>query len=73
MADESELHLYFEEQPRLNLDKLLAMVKNEPKKYRFIGNQKLIINEGENSMETVSIRESKIKDFISLLSLEEAA
>ena len=73
MADESELHLYFEEQPRLNLDKLLAMVKNEPAKYRFIGDQKLIINEGENSMETVSIRELKIKDFISLLSLEEAA
>ena len=72
-ADESELHIYFEEQPKLNPDKLIAMVKNEPEKYRFIGNQKLIISESENSMETIAIRESKIHDFLNLLSIEQAA
>ena len=72
-ADESELNIHFEEKPKLNLDKLIEMVKKEPDKYRFVGNQKLIINEGEDGMETIAIRESKIKDFIRLLSLKEVA
>ena len=72
-ADESELHIYFEEQPKLNIDKLVAMVKDNPEKYRFIGNKKLIITEGENNMETVAARESKIQNFLNLLILEQAA
>ncbi len=72
-ADESELNIHFEEQPKLDLDRLIEMVKKEPEKYRFIGNHKLIISENEDSMETVAVRESKIKDFIKLLSSQEAA
>ncbi|MXX99051.1 MAG: transcription-repair coupling factor [Gammaproteobacteria bacterium] len=73
IANESELHIYFEEQPKLNLEKLIAMVKNEPEKYRFVGHKKLIIAEDENSMETVTARQSKIQGFFELLSLEQAA
>ncbi|MBC6414089.1 MAG: transcription-repair coupling factor [Chromatiales bacterium] len=72
-ADESELHIFFEEQPRLDLDKLIAMIKKEPAKYRFIGKHKLIINEGENSMEDIATRESKLQDFLDLLALQRAA
>ena len=49
------------------------MVKNEPEKYRFVGHKKLVIAEDENSMETVTARQSKIQDFFELLSLEQAA
>ncbi len=72
-ADESELNIHFEEQPKLDLDKLIEMVKKEPEKYRFIGNQKLIVSENDDGMETIAVRESKIKDFIKLLSLKEVA
>ena len=72
-ADESELHIFFETQPKIDLDKLIAMVKKEPSKYRFIGKQKLIIYEGENSMKDSAIRKNKIQDFLNLLTLEQAA
>ena len=72
-ASLSEVYLHFDEHPRLNIDKLINMVENDPQQYRFIGNQKLVLTETDGEMETVAQRESKIRDFISRFNDEQTA
>ena len=67
-ANESEIHIHFEAHPKINLDKLIAMAKEQTANYRFVGQQKLLVSGGENSMETVAAREAKIHELFALWS-----
>lgn len=69
-ASLSDIYLHFSENPKLKVDKLINIVKEKPKQYRFIGNEKLVVTEPNGEMRTITQREEKIRNFISVFAEE---